>query len=243
MDQESRLFFHDLVNQTHGIGLFLNYKINVKQNLSLSECEALASEIKIMQSLIKDHFHLNHKNLTNSYDLVPFESVRTGLAYLIESFLPVHRVSVDCRFKGQLDLKLDIEERRKCYVHQASFFRIMTNIVKNIAESGSEKMELEFTYNQQGLTVLVKNMIFNLKSDQQNLSAKLKELILNENKSYKSNILFEGLGLESISNICQKLGGHFNFGLHDGSWVTEIFLPNPRPDLWDKENSGSKNAA
>ena len=67
---KERMFFHDLINQTHALTLFYNVKLSLGKGLTHEELNSLSSENKIIQSMVKDHFNLGHKNLRNAMNVV-----------------------------------------------------------------------------------------------------------------------------------------------------------------------------
>ena len=66
-DLKDRLFFHDVVNQTHGLLLFLMHKEVNKEGLEFEEVQMIEKEIRTLQSLLQDHYNFKHKNLVKTY--------------------------------------------------------------------------------------------------------------------------------------------------------------------------------
>ncbi len=55
-DQKNRMFFHDIINHTHGILLFLEQKKDYSKQIDEKEISLLLHEVKLMQTLISEHF-------------------------------------------------------------------------------------------------------------------------------------------------------------------------------------------
>jgi len=224
-----RLFFHDLINHTHGLNLFLNFKIAKNAGLSFDETKNVFSEVRLMQSLLKDHYGYGHKNLANTYDCVHFEFAKKGIYNLIRNFLPEREVKCEFSFTGFL--AHDCLEDRPCLVHYPTFHRILTNLVKNISETRSSKVRFVFSYDEEGLHLEVRNRFMMLQNEKDSLEKKLANLILEGDQKSED----EGFGIESIHTLCEKEGGRFQFGLEGQEWVSKVFLPSPQIS---KINSG-----
>jgi hypothetical protein len=216
---DERLFVHDLVNQTHGLNLYLNFKKNACENIKPHETEELINEVKILQSLIKDHFHYEHRNLNNTIEWVSFEAFKKAHTKMVESFLPEPICQVSFIYSGWIEQSNDLHLREKCMIHFPSIYRIMVNIVKNMSDSHSSIAEFKFHYDSDGLQIHTRNKLGSI-AKEEDLSEGLSRLI-NENKN-----LGAGDGLESIGAISQKLGGSFSFQIIDGYWHNDIWLPN-----------------
>ena len=222
--QRDRYFYHDIINHTHGVSLFLNSKVNSRQDVKFHEAEGLLHEIKMLQSLIKDHYGFRHKNLSNTYEFVTLDFAKDGIERMIYNYLPPHFVDCHILYQGMAGVSASPLERSECIVHYPSLFRILGNVVKNIAEAKSTQVEFNFNYTEKGLQVFIKNRLYRLQDDHLNLASNLSKIILEEN----SNLDQSHLGLESITQICEDLGGEFQFW-HEGEfWVNQIFLPSFR---------------
>lgn len=219
--QKERFFYHDIINHAHGISLFLQSKINSHSDVSFEEADGILHEIKMLQSLIKDHFGYKHKNLRNSYEYVTLDFAKEGIQRLIHNYLPPSFVDTHIIYQGMASASASPWQRSQCSVHYPSLFRILGNVVKNIAEAKSTQAEFIFNYTPEGLQVFIRNRIYRLQDDQQNLAENLSEIILFDEQKNES----DHIGLESIAQICEDLGGEFHFW-HEGEfWVNQIFLP------------------
>jgi hypothetical protein len=231
-DKRERLFFHDLINHTHGLQLYLNQRIAQNISISPSECELLTREIKTLQSLIKDHFHLNHKNLPHTPDWVNFSSAELSLMSLIQTYLPTPMVKTFIHLSGELSYEKSVSSRANILLHFPTFYRIMNNLIKNMAEARCREVHLNFDYGNHGLIIETRNK-FNSSNDLKSLADKIDQLILDGSPDYNK------LGLESIHHLAQEAGGVFEFEVSNDEWVNRISLPKNK----DQEQKVLKVAA
>lgn len=206
---KERLFFHDIINQTHGLLLYFSQKEMSDESLCPEEVKMIASEIKTLQSLIRDHFNYKHKNLGQTYDWVPFSYLQFSFSYLKMTYLSDKDVTISFKNDGAGEL----EE-----VYYPAFYRIMNNLIKNIAESKSQKVEFLFHLQRQGLFIETKNSMNS--GMEKSVPDHLSRVILSE-----SSPQIMGLGLESIHHLASENGGDFTFEIIDGQWINRIFLP------------------
>ena len=183
---KDHLFFHDLINHIHGMLLFVNCRMENNKGLVFSDCEKLIKELEMSESLIQNHF--NHKKPPIHADI---SLIKKKLKSVITSFLP------------EKSCKINFKEDAHGVIHYITFYRIISNIVKNMAESQAENFEFDFITRQDGLHFITKNKI-NLK----------------KNKDNK-----ESLGLVSIKSLCREEGGEFKFFTKKDMWINEVFLP------------------
>lgn len=210
-----RLFFHDIINQTHGINLFLNSRINRGLGVSADECKELVNEIKVIQSQIQGHYKFKHKNLVNNYDYVSFEFLKQWVERVTNSFLPNDMVNQYFDYHEDYNLHEDL-------IYFPSFSRIFTNIIKNISEVRAYKVRFHFHHSAEGLSFQIENYLFD--SVKKHECHEIKDKILGVRNSH---VVKEesGHGLESISLLCRQLGGHFDFYFEDHKWVNKVFIP------------------
>lgn len=206
---KERLFFHDIINQTHGLLLYFNQKEFSHEGLSLDEVKMISSEVKTLQSLIRDHFNYKHKNLGQTYDWVAFSALQLSFSYLKMTYLNEREVTTSFRS----EVAGDDQE-----IYYPSFYRIMNNLIKNIAESKSQKVEFTFHLKNEGLFIETKNPI--CVGWENEVPERLSQAILNE-----SSQPILGLGLESIHHLASQCGGEFAFEIVDHTWINRIFLP------------------
>lgn len=221
---KDRYFFHDLINLTHGLNLFLGNKIAKNQSLTPQESMEVLQEVKTLESLVKDHYKLGHKNLVNSYNVVNFEFAKGAIFSMIENLLPSHLVDSSFIFEGNLSQEAPMDTKENNLVHYPTLYRVLNNLVKNISESKADRVEFVFNYDSLGLHVKIKNNIYKLDKNSQELAKDLSDIILDfRPEDQKGN----GLGLESVTRLCEEKGGKFSFQITDGQWVSEIYLPFP----------------
>lgn len=218
-EKKERLFFHDLINHTHGLLLFFNQRQSQKQDIKASEIAQLESEVRTLQSLIKDHFNFKHKNLSTAYEWVPFSMAELSLIGLIQTYLPSNKVQTYIHLEGAIAHDKSVVERENVLIYFPVFYRIMNNLIKNMAEANSSEVHFHLAYNNETFTIETRNKI-NGTSNLQNISDRLAQLILEEKPAGT------GLGLESIHHLAAENGGVFEFEIANDLWVNRISLPN-----------------
>lgn len=205
--EKDRFFFHDLINHTHGLLLYLTQKELSKESMDQSEIRELSNEIKMMQSLIKNHFELNHKNLNNQDELIDQDQ----LVKMITFFAKVYLLG------REVDLNITTTDKI-LFFKKAETIRVLLNVIKNISESKSKIIQMKINFCKNGLDFKTKNILgINECVD---ISDYMEQVILNE--SIQKN---EGLGINSIDSLISQLEGEFNFTVTDGFWINEIFIP------------------
>lgn len=225
-DKESKdkYFYHDLINMTHGLNMYLGHKVSGGNSLDYHEVKTLRNEIKMIQSLIKDHYKYGHKNLFGTYEFVTFEFAKDSILKMVKSYLPDSLVDSHFVYKGMISEHADFEDSQKCLVHFPSFYRIMNNLVKNMAEDQTKEAEFVFDYDESGLSITAKSKVFRLGENNENLAKDLSAIIMGADK-YSADDKANGLGLKSIANLCEEQGGEFSFSISEGYWVNSIKLP------------------
>ena len=159
-------------------------------------------------------------------NVVPFYEVKLGLAHLVENFLPSHLIDCKITYEGGIHPSMPHNLQSECMVYYPVFFRIMTNLIKNISEEGGREVELHLNYNDKGLYIKAKNLIMTLIDEKMELANALEEKILDERESISEDE-DHGIGLESMMTLADEVGGYCRFKLDEPYWVTDIFLPNP----------------
>jgi len=216
-----RLFFHDLINQTHGIDLFLNQKMSKKGHLEYEEMEILRDEIRLVQSLLQNHYGYFHKNLFGRSDYVSVNQMKKMIFRIADIYLPDQLVFKSYKFEGFFK---DDQADETCLAHYPTFCRIFTNLVKNLNEVNTNHVEFFFSNSKEALIIHVKNKVCYLKDDEENMVKNLKDIILGVNKGINVN-RESGLGMESIAHLVKKYAGTFHFELQGEYWVNQISLP------------------
>lgn len=199
-ENQNHLFFHDCINQTHGIVLFLSNK----SSLGPSEIDSLKSEVKLLQALVQNHFNLNHKNLEPfEVDENQTQKIQSALEKLIALYYPSEDKKIAMELKGEEVGFLDF----------ISLYRILNNIVKNMAEAKVAGGQFLLEFSDHGLNITTQN-----KMPDKNASG-----------------AYEGLGLQSIASLAQEAGGRYHYEIHNDTWVNLVFLP------YQNTSSSSKN--
>ncbi len=228
-----RLFYHDMVNQIHGLSLFLNQKLVAQQSLSAEEVNAVLSEVKLMQAMLQEHFKLGHRQNIADHQ-VPFTVLQDNLVRLIHTYLPRHIFQTKIEFAGGLAADSAAFMGDKIMLPPTSFFRIITNLAKNMAEHNSDRAQFRFAFNEEGLVILAQNHLKSL-WEAEDVAQELGEIILQETAN-SDNLaplsaaerefnLRPGLGLESITRLCENLGGQFSFGPAGEFWQAKLIIP------------------
>lgn len=198
---KEELFFHDIINLTHGIILFLDQKETKKELIDSSETKLLLQEVKSLQSLIQDHFNLKHKNLVQIDEYVPLESIKKIFENLRETYLKNKKIVVT--FKN--------EAKKDELFYYPHLYRIMNNIIKNIAESSVGEISFDFKIDQAGLFLETKNQILEW--------------------SDRGRSLSEKIGLKAIEHLIKENGGTYKFYTSDNLWINQLFFPIYVPHL------------
>jgi hypothetical protein len=208
-DLKERLFFHDLINQTHGLLLFLSQKEISEEAVSKEEINLIEKEIKTLQSLIRDHFNYKHKNLVQTYDWVPFSYVKIAFTNLSRAYFQDTKVDATFAIVGS-----HVEED---LIYYPSFYRILNNLIKNISEAQSPSVEFQFVIDEVGLTVITRNQLKKCTVDS---PESLTLVISNEQPKY-----VQSLGLDSIHHLAEEHEGLFSFEIENNTWINKLFLP------------------
>ena len=206
---KEKLFFHDLINQTHGLLLYLNQKEIRGLGIFPEEINLIEKEIKTLQSLLRDHYNLKHKNLIQTFDWVPFSYAKLAFNNLSNNFLNEMHVNATFTIQGEL-----VEED---LIYYPSFYRILNNLVKNISESNCDKVEFNFLLNKTGIFIETKNLLKKCSTDS---SEELARVILEEKKN-----TIKSLGLDSIHHQAHENQGTFSFEIENNHWINKVYLP------------------
>lgn len=226
LDRE-RYFFHDLINHTHGMGLMIHYRLTKKRGLTYEETIGLSAELHALQTLVQDHFGLQHKNSTNDWEWQSFSFLKNMTVNLVHSFLPESEVDSFFIFKGTLSEQESFDPS----VAFAPYHRILTNLVKNCAEAGSRRVEFVFVGFEEEFTLTLRNDVYRERPSGYELGKSLESLISGSKNEFKSH----GVGLESIEALCTEQGGQFHFFIEDGHWVSKVTLPFYKGQVTDND--------
>ncbi|HLE11494.1 MAG: hypothetical protein A2504_14475 [Bdellovibrionales bacterium RIFOXYD12_FULL_39_22] len=205
--RKDRLFFHDLINQTHSINLFLENRISSEKEITLTDASMLKKEIAIIQALIENHFGYKHKNLVSLTEFVNFDLLKKHVVTLCDNYFRPSHIKFEIKYDEAF---AETHGGDGCKVHHSSFIRILTNLVKNIAEIKSSHVILHFYQSEKGLEFIIKNKFIHYK----------------EGSVGQQEHKMGGLGIESVAYLSTNLGGQYKFFLEGDYWVSNIFLPN-----------------
>ncbi len=220
-----RIFYHDLINHTHGLLLFINNKKDKNEGITPIELNGFINELIVMQKMIKEYFGEGDK----SGELKTFEAIRLGFENMLENYLPKNQINLSLKYEGDLRKDAPFELKTRAVVHYPTFLRIMHNIVKNIYEAESKEVEIILNYKHDGLHITTTNKILHLKDHYSELEHKLSEMIKHETfgKRKHDEGTIHGVGLESVLELSHAQKGEFSFAIEDDSWVNRVFLPRP----------------
>lgn len=220
-----RLFFHDLVGEIHGLGLYLSaQRLTREGRVDVNELERM---VKSMGQMVRKHyqqeFGTSHRSLTASSEVVGFSDCMSELQFIVKSYLNGPNLTVHFTHLGLL-------ENRSAWahltLHKTNFRRLMLNICKNIAESGSTQIEFLFKGSKEGLHFEVRNNLTGLSSVERDLDSHLGAVISSADLEAQTHSSDErGLGLLSMAQICESSGGSFHFHFESHCWITSGLLP------------------
>lgn len=228
-DERDRFFYHDMINQTHGLLLFLKQEYAKGRGVTPDDQLRIIQEVETMQNLLSDHFKLDHKNIKSENEFKSFEQVKSSLFALMNHYLLSQQVSTHLVFKGLIDEERPISQRLECLVHFPIFYRIMNNLIKNSYEHKVSEVEIIFDYQETGLFLTMKNPLQKQVDDMAPLEKALGHLILHDTESSSvTSHQKQGLGLESVAALAESVGGSFQCCIEEGHWINQVFLPAPK---------------
>lgn len=224
ISDKDRFFFHDLINHTHCMNLLLSYKTDHGDGLNHKESVSLLNELNMLEDLLQSHFKFSHVNLKDSVDYLPFDQIRQSLEKIIYSFLPKNKVNVIIHYLGSIGPTVPIAKRMECCVLHLPLCRIVTNIAKNVSEAESVEVIFNFDYRDDGLYLEIKNKTPGLDNTIKNSVESITQKIMDNSEQGK---IYRGIGLESVSMLCDNFNGSFDFIIEDNYCKSSIYLPNP----------------
>ena len=144
---KDRLFFHDLINHTHSMLLFVEQKIACGQVVSSQELLLLQEELSLMQLMIVDFFQQEHQSINQDL-MMPLKKFYILIQGLFRKY-----------FKDNISLHIhgDIIWQESWAISHLSAYRIFTNLIKNIAEASPKKVEFSFSIENNQLHCIVLN--------------------------------------------------------------------------------------
>lgn len=226
---KDKMFFHDLMNQCHAIDLFLNQKLLKNETLAPDDYKSLKCEVEAIKKTTQDHFQFYHKNVSTQHEYVPFDLAMEFVDNLLKTYFPKDSQSPILEFCIH---PLDGDDSQTL-IHFSIFSRIINNLVKNLKESQSEFIKLDFYNSKEGLKIFIRNKLsLSGHNEQSNFLKKLNQKIsktayLNSFENVDENFQTDSLGLDSISEQVSRVHGTFSFSTEQGDWITEVYLPHP----------------
>jgi hypothetical protein len=174
--------------------------------------------------MFQAHYGLKNKNLGQGQEWYSFEKCRKSFLKLIENYLPESKYQKEIHFKGDLQEGISASKRGEILIHFISTHRILTNLIKNIADHSPARIVIEFSHDQGLLKVNFRNQIVS-KANYQDISRHLEMAILQSEQEHEKAYA-KGLGIESIQELCEELHGSCKFYFENGDWVTQVELPS-----------------
>lgn len=138
---KEKFLFHDLLNHTHGISLFLENR--QKKGLTPTETISLSRELESFQNILEEHFK---KTPHDEKNIIKISEVLNHVKSLGEQFLN----GINCEIKTNGTFEED-------QIYFNEFFRAMGNIFKNVADSHSSFCEIIIENQANGISIIVKN--------------------------------------------------------------------------------------
>lgn len=203
-ETREKYFFHDLINHTHGLLLFLTEKDSSHKGLTPEEVAFLCKDLKALQALIKAHKQHEHKNLQSS-DKVSFCDFTEQLFNLTGLYLS------SSQFELTLEIDADLNDK---FFNHATLSRIVHNIIKNISENGKGKTVLKFSLENNQLCIFTSN--------------ELKDLLPERNGRVIG--VAEAKGIKSIEHLCLQSNGKYHHKIADQQWINNLILPLEEKD-------------
>ena len=197
---KKQTFLHDLVNHTHGLLLFLNQKKRLG-HISSTDLDQLISEIKLMQTFIKNEWEYQHRDLSINDPEVGLDEIFKIASSLLSVYFS----------QNLIDLKTNLDPSAFSHLenfklNSVAFFRILTNVVKNIIEAGPTVVEINFEIDDLGILKIVSKNDYKVKVD-------------------SGNRLSSPVGLFSIKKLVEEMGGTFESSCSDAFWENLITIP------------------
>lgn len=201
-DQVERLFFHDIINHTHGLLLFFSQKEALDRGLTAQELALVRQELEALQAIIKQQSPRGHRGLHSAKEWISFAEFQPIMLHLVRTYLPA------TKFKFSLEIQAPLMDSVE-QLHLATFYRIIHNIVKNIAENGAGEVRFSFGAVEGQLQLLTSNRC----------RPKTEEIARTTNEASPQ-------GIASIAHLCALFGGSYAHTMADhDTWINHVCLP------------------
>lgn len=218
--KEQKFFYHDLINKTYGMNLFLSEKLRQgpSQGINYQDLIMLQKEVQSMQTMIKDHAEINHRSIAPVREWVSFLEFRPKITHLARTYFSHKQVILQENYP-----KID-GEIQNFMVHAPSFERALGNLFKNAYEANSSRIEIVINISERDLIFVMKNDLQQIPESSFQLADRL-----SRNIERVDLISEEGpLGLESIHFLIERMNGKFSFGKEGEYWVSRLTIPNTK---------------
>jgi hypothetical protein len=221
-EKKNRLFFHDLINHSHGILLYLNLLIDKRKIAEITDLEILKQELELFQQLIQDHFQMQHKNIKEVDSKVSFLIFEDAFNLLLKIYFD-ENVKIKTEYRGDIALFESEEKRINAKVPFTILYRILNNLIKNMAEASTLEISFLFDYGPSGLLIETKNTMNKAAGlhSRDDLANYLANSIATNTAEKR-----ESLGLDSIHELVHLKSGSFNFDILEGQWINTIYIPH-----------------
>ncbi len=133
--------FHDLLNQTHSLNLFLEQKISQQMPLTLEEMELMKQEIEVLEHII---FKQQNSMLQEP---LAFSDFYCWLERLLKTYLA----------EWNIHLQQEGNFSTLFFADFISLHRIFTNLIKNIAASGGSNLTIHLKLQPQRVVINLQN--------------------------------------------------------------------------------------
>lgn len=236
--KEQKFFYHDLINKTHGMNLFLSEKLRQgpSSGINFQDLVMLQKEIYSLQTMIKDHSEINHRNLAPMREWMSFLEFRPKIGHLARTYFSHKQVILQENYS-----KID-GELQSFMVHSPSFERALGNLFKNAYEANSSKIEIIINISERELVLEMKNDLQQIPETSFQMADRLSRNIAKVDEHEEGPI-----GLESIHFLIERMNGKFTFGKEADMWVSRLVIPNSKVENLERgikpKDSFGKRAA
>lgn len=209
---KSETFLHDLVNHTHGLLLFLNQKKRLGK-MEEKDIDQLINELKLMQNIIRVESDFNHKNFKEFEVAASIDEI----IKISNSLISVYILKDDVQLKTNIS-ELNFNLHNNFKLDSVLFYRVFSNILKNISEASPSTVEVFFSINEESILLIETKNDINHKVD-------------------KGGRVRSPVGLFSVKTLLENVGGTIQTNSTSSSWINKISIP------LIIDNSNSKIAA
>ncbi len=219
---KERYFFHDAINHTHGLILFLKGRLLKNKGLGVKEVEDVLGEIHSWQSLLQNHFEMGHKNLIRNSDH-GLDELLAQMKRQAHFFKTSYNIEIFINYGGDLQTEGGTSLLKKLHFPKSPLLRIYTNLLKNAVEANSHRIEVIHSLDKNHYSLVVKNELNQAPRKNYELGKILGGRIAN---GQNAGAMVASTGLEAIDSLSRSLGGTFEFQIQDGVWISQVLLPH-----------------